>query len=29
MAAADWTETGRIFDFSGSEPKLTDFGRPV
>ena len=29
MAAASWTESGRIFDFSGSEPKITDFGRPI
>ena len=29
MASADWMETGRIFDFSGKEPKITDFGRPI
>jgi NAD(P)-dependent dehydrogenase (short-subunit alcohol dehydrogenase family) len=29
MAAVDWLETGRIFDFSGPEPKLTDLARPI
>ena len=29
MAAVDWLETGRIFDFSDPEPKLTDFARPI
>ena len=29
MASEDWMETGRLFDFSGSEPKILDFGRPV
>ena len=28
MASADWTETGRLFVFSGPEPKLMDFGQP-
>ena len=28
MAAASWTESGRICDFSGREPKITDFGQP-
>jgi NAD(P)-dependent dehydrogenase (short-subunit alcohol dehydrogenase family) len=29
MASTGWTETGRLFDFSGAEPKILDFGRPV
>jgi hypothetical protein len=29
MAASSWTDTGRLFDFSGPTPRLCDFGKPV
>jgi NAD(P)-dependent dehydrogenase (short-subunit alcohol dehydrogenase family) len=29
MAATDWQETGRLFDFSGPNPVIRDFAKPV
>jgi NAD(P)-dependent dehydrogenase (short-subunit alcohol dehydrogenase family) len=29
MAAASWMETGKLFDFSGHEPAIRQFGKPV
>ncbi len=29
MAAADWQDSGKLFDFTGPTPRICDFGKPV